>query len=313
MSILLSFIVPAYNAEPYLKECLDSIYRLDMRGRSFEVIVVNDGSTDGTAELLDTYRKFHADLLVLTQENQGLSAARNAGMRIAKGKFICFVDADDHLFAARPPLDVLEEREIDIVGVNVLQMDNAGKRTPFRRYTPIYNKVYQPARIFIKGRNFMPCVWSYLWRREFLESKNLSFTKGLYHEDEDFTTRAFVQADSFMAYQVDWYERILRQESITTTANVEKQQRKLRDLVQILRLLEELAQSDPELRECMQYKLDYLAVDMLRVMLRQKHSKKFKGEIVDAMRKLGYFPLRWHNEWKYLLFNIYTRAILYNM
>ena len=142
MSILLSFIIPAYNAGSYLKECLDSIYRLDMRGRGFEVIVVNDGSTDGTAELLETYRKFHADLLVFTQENQGLSAARNAGMCQAKGKYICFVDADDHLFAARPPLDVLEKQDIDIVGVNVLQMDNAGKRVPFRRYTPIYNKIY---------------------------------------------------------------------------------------------------------------------------------------------------------------------------
>ena len=313
MSILLSFIIPAYNAGSYLKECLDSIYRLDMRGRGFEVIVVNDGSTDGTAELLETYRKFHADLLVFTQENQGLSAARNAGMCQAKGKYICFVDADDHLFAARPPLDVLEKQDIDIVGVNVLQMGNAGKCVPFRRYTPIYNKIYQPARTFMKGRNLMPCVVAYLFRREFLESKNLFFTKGLYHEDEDFTPRAFIQADSFLAYQVDWYERILRKESITTTVNAEKQQRKLRDLVQILCSLEELAQSDPELRECMQYKLDYLAVDMLRVMLRQHHSKKFVGEIVGAMRKLGYFPLRWHNEWKYILFNIYTRAILCNV
>ena len=135
MSILLSFIIPAYNAGPYLKECLDSIYRLDMRGRGFEVIVVNDGSTDGTAELLEAYRKFHADLLVFTQENQGLSAARNAGMCQAKGKYICFVDADDHLFAARPPLDVLEKQDIDIVRVNVLQMDNAGKRVPFRGRT----------------------------------------------------------------------------------------------------------------------------------------------------------------------------------
>ena len=86
MNILLSFIIPAYNAEPYLKECLDSISRLNMRGRGYEVIVVNDGSTDGTAALLEAYGREHVEVTVISQENRGLSAARNAGMRGAKGK-----------------------------------------------------------------------------------------------------------------------------------------------------------------------------------------------------------------------------------
>ena len=130
MNILLSFIIPAYNAEPYLRECLDSISRLNMRGRGYEVIVVNDGSTDGTAALLEAYGREHVEVTVISQENRGLSAARNAGMRGAKGKYVCFVDADDHLFAAQAPLDVLEGEEVDIVGVNVLQKDRQGKRMP---------------------------------------------------------------------------------------------------------------------------------------------------------------------------------------
>lgn len=310
MSILLSFIIPAYNAEPYLKECLDSIGRLNMRGRGFEVIVVNDGSTDGTAELLDAYAKTHAGVVVLTQENRGLSAARNAGMRQANGKYVCFVDADDHIYAAQPPLDVLEKQDIDIVGVNVLQKDGMGKRMPYRRYVPIYQKVYMPARMFMQGRNLMPCVVAYFFRKEFLEQGNMAFTEGIYHEDEDFTVRAFAKAASFMAVNVDWYERLLHLESITTTTNVEKQQKKLRDLVKVLRKLDGLAQSDPALQKCMQYKLDYLAVDMLRLLLRQRQPKAFRQEITSAMRTQGYFPLRWHWEWKYLLFNLYTQVVL---
>ena len=313
MSILLSFIIPAYNAEPYLKECLDSIGRLNMRGRGFEIIVVNDGSTDGTAELLEAYEKTHAELVVLSQENKGLSAARNAGVHQAKGKYVCFVDADDHIYAAQPPLDVLEKQEIDIVGVNILQKDGMGKRMPYRRYVPIYNKVYAPALQFMQDRNLMPCVVAYFFRREFFEQGNVFFTEGIYHEDEDFTVRAFAKAASFMALNVDWYERLLHPESITTTTDINKLQKKLRDLVKVLRGLDALAQSDPVLRTCMQYKLDYLAVDMLRLLLRQRHTHAFRGEIVGEMRKLGYFPLRWHNEWKYILFNAYTRAILCNV
>ena len=159
----------------------------------------------------------------------------------------------------------------------------------------------------------MPCVVGYLFRKEFLERRGLSFTEGIYHEDEDFTVRTFVRADSFMALNIDWYERILHSESITTTTDVEKRQKKLRDLVEVLRTLEGVAQSDTDLRSCMQYKLDYLAVDMLRLLLRQRHARAFRSEIVGAMRMLGYFPLHWHGEWKHILFNLYTRVILCNV
>ena len=181
---------------------------------------------------------------------------------------------------------------------------------PYRRYVPEYNKLYEPARKFMQGRNLMPCVVAYFFRREFLDQEQMQFTEGIYHEDEDFTVRAFAKGASFKALNVDWYERLLHAESITTTTDVEKQQRRLRDLVKILRKLDGLADADPELRVCMQYKLDYLAVDMLRLLLRQRHPKVFRQEIVGAMRTLGYFPLHWHWEWKYILFNLYTQIML---
>ncbi len=307
--LLLSFVIPAYNAEPYLKECLDSIYRLDMQGRGYEVIVVNDGSTDSTAEFLQGYAQDHAELVVITQENRGLSAARNAGMQVAKGEYLCFMDADDRLFAARAPIKMLEIQQADIFSVNVLQTDLAGKRKPYRRYVPPYGQLMS-ARQFVQGRNLMPCVWSYLWRTAFLREAQLSFVEGMYHEDEDFTPRAFAMAQTFMALNVDWYERILHAESITMTTDRERRRKKLRDMVAALRHVEALAQTDEALRVCLQYKLDYLAVDTLRVLLRQHHSWAFKREIVADLKALGYFPLRWRCEWRYFLFNLYTRMVL---
>lgn len=309
MNILLSFIIPAYNAEPYLKECLDSIARLDMRGRRHEIIVVNDGSADGTADILREYVQEHTEVQVITQENRGLSAARNAGMQVAEGEYICFVDADDRLFAAKVPVEMLEKHQADIFSVNALQADYVGRRSPYRRYVPPY-ELLMPARLFMQGRNLMPCVWSYLWRTAFLRKAQLSFVEGMYHEDEDFTPRAFAQAQTFMALKVDWYERRLHAESITTTANKTVQQQKIRDMVRALRHLEELAMDSSELRSCLQYKLDYLAVDTLRMLLRQHHSCTFRREIVKELKAMGYFPLRWHSEWKYVFFNIFTRLVL---
>ena len=308
-NIFISFIIPAYNAEPYLKECLDSIYRLDTHGRAFEVIVVNDGSTDGTANLLADYQQGHAHLQVTIQENRGLGAARNVGMKRAQGEYLCFVDADDRLFAAKVPVEMMEKYQADIYGVNLYQTDFSGKRNPYRRYVPDYEKVMS-ARAFMQGRNLQPCAWGYLWRTTFLREHHLGFVEGMLHEDEEFTPHAFALADTFVALNIDWYERILRRESITTTADREKQQKRLRDMVKALQHLEALAQKDSKIRTSMQYKLDYLAVDTLRVLLRQRHPRTFRREITAALRQLGYFPLHWHNEWKYAFFNLYTRLIL---
>lgn len=308
-NLLLSFIIPAYNAAPYLKECLDSIARLDMRGRKHEVIVVNDGSTDGTADVLQAYVQGHAEVRVITQENRGLSAARNAGMQVAQGRYICFVDADDCLFAAKVPVEMLEKHQADIFGVDVLQTDYSGRRNPYRRYVPPYEQL-MPARQFMQGRNLMPCVWSYLWRTEFLREAQLSFVEGMYHEDEDFTPRAFVLAQTFMALKVDWYERRLHTESITTTTDRTIRQQKIRDMVKALRHLDALAQTSPEFHSCLQYKLDYLSVDILRILLRQRHAWAFRREIVKELKAMNYFPLRWHREWKHVFFNIYTRMVL---
>ena len=307
--IFISFIIPAYNAAPYLKECLDSIYRLDMCGRGFEVIVINDGSTDGTAALLFNYQKGHADMVIITQKNRGLSAARNAGMQVAQGDYLCFVDADDRLFAAKVPAGMIEKYRADIFSVNILQTGFDGKRKPYRRYVPDYERPIS-AHAFMEGRNLLPCVYGYFWRASFLREHNLSFIEGILHEDEAFTPHAFALAETFMALNIDWYERILRHDSITTTTDKERQQKGLRDMVTVLQHLETLVQKHPEYRAYMQYKLDYLAVDTLRLLLRQCHPKVFQHEITSALRSIGYFPLHWHSEWLYLLFNLYTRVRL---
>ena len=308
-NFFISFIIPAYNAEPYLKECLDSIYRLDTHGRAFEVIVVNDGSTDGTADLIAAYQKEHADLQVVTQGNRGQGAARNVGMRLARGEYLCFVDADDRLYAAQVPVEMMERWRADVFSVNIFQIDFGGRRSPYRRYVPEYEVLMEP-RSFMQGRNLQPCVYGYFWRRDFLQEQMIAFPEGIFHEDEEFVVRAFVGADTFVALNVDWYERILRQESTTTTVDVQKQQLHLRNMVTALQHLECLAQTSPELRSFMQYKLDYLAVDILRVLLRQRHPRTFRREITAALKQLSYYPLHWHSEWKYALFNLYTRLIL---
>ena len=91
----LSVIVPVYNVEDYLKDCLDSLLNQDLTSESYEVICIDDGSPDNCGNILDEYAKKYNNLIIIHQENQGVSCARNSGLEIAIGKYIWFVDSDD--------------------------------------------------------------------------------------------------------------------------------------------------------------------------------------------------------------------------
>ena len=95
--MFLSFIVPVYNAEAYLNECLDSLLNQDIPSEEYEVICVNDGSTDGSRGILEAFGARYPNLILINQANSGVSTARNRGMKTARGTFLWFVDADDFI------------------------------------------------------------------------------------------------------------------------------------------------------------------------------------------------------------------------
>ena len=93
----ISVIIAAYNAEEYLSETLDSIFLQTMNDSEYEVIITNDGSSDSTLDILNSYKQTYSNLIIIDKENGGPSSARNAGLDIAKGEYVFFFDADDIL------------------------------------------------------------------------------------------------------------------------------------------------------------------------------------------------------------------------
>ena len=127
--MLLSIIIPVYNVEPYLRECLDSVFAQDLAG--CEVIAVNDGSTDGSRGILEDYLEDHPKVLVVIDElNGGLSSARNAGVEKAIGEYFYFLDGDDYLksHAIKSIRQAIEASEnADVVYLDCIVTDK-GKR-----------------------------------------------------------------------------------------------------------------------------------------------------------------------------------------
>ena len=131
MEVKVSVIIPVYNVEKYLRECIDSI--LNQTLHELELICVDDGSTDGSLEILQTYEKKDNRVTVLTQHNQGAGAARNKGLQIAKGEYLSFLDADD--FFAPGMLEEAYRKcksvSADVCVYQVLRYDDTTKKTWF--------------------------------------------------------------------------------------------------------------------------------------------------------------------------------------
>ena len=94
-SLKISVIIPVYNVEKYLRICLESILNQNFKG--YEIILINDGSTDNSLNICREYEKKYSNIIVINEENSGPSAARNKGLEYAKGKYISFIDSDDEL------------------------------------------------------------------------------------------------------------------------------------------------------------------------------------------------------------------------
>ncbi|MDH6343381.1 glycosyltransferase involved in cell wall biosynthesis [Parabacteroides sp. PFB2-12] len=183
----LSIIIPVYNVEAYLEECLNSCLEQDIPHADYEIIAINDGSPDGSLAILERYADKYPNITVLSQENKGLSATRNRGIEVAKGEYIWFIDSDDWI--ERNCLSSTLGFSEDMVMFDGLYGAIGNN---------ISKEIFKEVSLEKPHINFIcisPCV--YLFKRTFLVDNNLKFIEGLFFEDTEFTPRCFRFAKSF--------------------------------------------------------------------------------------------------------------------
>lgn len=197
-SPLLSLIVPVYNVAPYLCTCLDSLQAQTQPVD--EIIVVDDGSTDDCPAILAEYAQRLPQMRVIRQENGGLSAARNTGMRHANGRYLAFVDSDDFVMPTMYAqlLTMAQADDLDIALCNAIYHFEG--REPEH---PIY--VDAPSTDVMSGSEWLRqrlqngpllhMVWMHLYRRDFLLRHGFQFIPKLIHEDVIWTTRVLLAAE----------------------------------------------------------------------------------------------------------------------
>lgn len=185
-----SIIVPVYNKEKYLSECVDSILRQNFK--DFELILVDDGSKDSSWNTIKEYADKDKRVVPIHQENAGVSAARNAGLDRAQGKWICFVDADDYL--PKNGLKILvehaEECDADIINGNATRVEDNKQFKIFNFKDEVVKSNIYPRLV-----HFAP--WAQLFKRNIIEAHHLRYVRGLaYSEDNVFILHYSLYASS---------------------------------------------------------------------------------------------------------------------
>lgn len=210
----LSIIIPVYNVEQSLSRCIDSCFDQDLSYSEYEIIAINDGSTDNSLNILKEYVPKYPNIKIFSQENKGLSVARNEGLKYAKGEYVWFVDSDDCIEKRilRKLYNYCISDRLDVLAFG----RRMGTHPVYR--VNLTKTVYWGGE-FLCHLNNIVSVPQYIWNNSFLKKNNLIFFPGILHEDMDFTPRALFLCKRIRYVDEVPYIVFLRENSITHTVS----------------------------------------------------------------------------------------------
>lgn len=300
----LSIIIPVYNVEQYVGKCIESCLNQDLPKDEYEIIVVNDGSPDNSVQIVEQYIKPENNVRLVHRENGGLSAARNTGIREAKGDYIWFVDSDDWIEPNVTANLVRHafEKELDVLCFNYqyVYLDGSIKccAIPCEEEERVYDGFQ-----FIQSVGVRPAAWVALYRRDHLQKWNLEFYEGILHEDQEFTPRAYALAKRIAFVDEIGYNYYQREGSIMRSCRNEK---RCRDLLTVADSLYKFAQkymkNDRDAYLCMINKVSFAFSQSLAFY------NPFYFSLKEYKDK-EYYPLKINTQissklcWKYRLIN----------
>lgn len=240
-----SIIIPVYNVEDYLAVCLKSI--IDQTMKNIEIICVNDGSTDSSLEILEQFAKTDKRIQIIDKENGGLSSARNAGIRVAEGEYLLFVDSDDmlrkdaceRLFMAS--LD--KSPDIIIFGTEIIPHVDYWFIPEFKKSLEVEKKQYENKGTLVpfEVQAAVPYVWNKCWKKGFLDRIGLEFREDVrFGEDTPFLFSAYPKAYRIHTIPDKLYRyRVIREGSLMDVAGKDKSIKALAHLQLATMVIEE--------------------------------------------------------------------------
>lgn len=301
----LSIIIPLYNKEKYLERCLKSLLVQEINPNDYEVIVVDDGSTDSGRMIAEKYAGEHKNIHLICQENSGPSAARNNGIKRVKGEYIYFLDADDYIAAnvLKTLLDLCEQNELEILEFNSRETEEGQLAQPINLTSQLAPRLdFAPLDgiSFIAKHNLRNYVWRYLIKRSFLLDTGVKFLEDMRaYEDLIFTASVFLQSKSVSKTNLDAHRYVKASGSIVRSKDPKTNLAFINGMVKAVEELHSLINNLDSSHENYDYTVTKLRAKqqaivfalIIRVFKYRLHNWKELNVILTKMNNLKAYPI----------------------
>ena len=293
--MLLSIVIPIFNGEKTISACISSIVNQSIND-NYEIIIINDGSTDNTLQIIQDYQLKYKNILIVNQPNKGLSYSRNIGLKKARGEWIWFVDGDDeiHFHSLYKILDILKKNEtLDIINFN-FKVGNY-----IEKHYCCYQNIYGNAIELFTKLPIFNVVWNKIYKKEFLLNNHLTFTAGILCEDIEFNIRAFIKANQILfsptfIYTYKWYPNSL-------CHSIEKQNKIIDGFIYSLTHVNEICKSHPQYLA----KASFILITYINQLLRDINKNKRK-EYLQNMSGIKLTHLRFSISIPYVVSRLFS-------
>ena len=297
MALKLSIVVPVYNVARYLTKCLQSLIDQDMPAGDYEIVVVDDGSTDGSLSIVQHFAQKHDNVRIYSQENGGLSVARNTGIRQAEGEFLMFVDSDDYL---QPEslgglLRRVMEDNLDVLRFDYQAVDEAHRIIPKSKaatFAVDMSETTVDGATFLTHRLGWACYAPmYLFRAELFASGELFFKPGILFEDAEWLPRLLLKAQRVSSADRVVYNYLRRAGSITRATDQAHKNRLVEDRLSLIDSLQDLGSKYVE-KEISQWIKSFIALSVMKILsYASQYPAGPRRQILASLKKRNVFPL----------------------
>ena len=291
MSPLFSIIIPVYNAEEYIRKCLDSV--LNQGLDDYEVLLVNDGSKDGSVGICEEYCRKNPHFRLLHQENAGVSAARNHGIEEARGRYIVFVDADDYLLDGGMAIAFrcLKDRgDIDVV--NYVSSYDFWPKKPVDESIALDGTGHE----FLLMRGIVSFCWLFAYSKSFLDEHHIRFSPYIVGEDQLFTATVLLANPRIVATNADIYRYVVHESSATTKRDREHARRSVEDYLSsyadiIAQIRLNHVEEKPEVyKKCVE-EMNFKKMFGFSRMLTSRYGRHDYCRIMERCKQTGFYPV----------------------
>ena len=293
----LSVIIPVYNVERYLEQCVESLYYQELNEDTFEILLIDDGSKDSSLEVANQLAQQYTNIRVFHQENQGQAAARNKGIDEARGEYLMFVDSDDYLQSDQLVnlLDILYRESLDAIIYN-LQIEQKNGDISIHKIPDVeYGKVFSGEEVALRYFVFGSMCRG-IFSRKVFEKNNLRFRYGFTHEDSELCFRLYPRLGKVMFVDKAIYFYRYNATSTDRAKDIKKLQRNIEsDAILVSKLMGDI-NSDIYSPAIQKRYREIANSNMIGFFFRVRSAKIWNKEDfkkkIEWLRDIGVYPIK---------------------